>query len=401
MATLLVTISAFCLFQVALSHAGHSHSHVCKPDCTRDAGGNLDYCKFNVYFDPYPSTTGYYKIKECGDVINPTIGMYRDVVTEFMQSDVTNWFHPLGFAYDPDGLHKTIDGLDQRELDPTVSKTNTNPCRFNNTCMAPMYFLDGKYLGGSYSNIGPIADADRLFTTDLFDADFGLDGIDRYEWVFTIPRLQWIIKGKYSVKLKWTDKEYTKDLFYFCHIHDNMSGRIKLVNDEGEVIQVEDDPPLGYSYETLSDFDKTCGMNQMESYTGECPGQQFICTKDDEKSESDEDSSRRLSPEAERILMDNPASTYATCLGVIDCHMHHDMKIQAHPTNPAATFMYQMIPHHINAVNMAKALLKLNYLQCNYTSEYTPERISRRLRDSPRSMVNRGTLKTSITIVIW
>lgn len=41
----------------------------------------------------------------------------------------------------------------------------------------------------------------------------------------------------------------------------------------------------------------------------------------------------------------------------------------AHPTNPAATFMYQMIPHHINAINMAKSLLNLDYLKCNTTTE--------------------------------
>merc|ERR1711865_96768 len=56
---------------------------------------------------------------------------------------------------------------------------------------------------------------------------------------------------------------------------------------------------------------------------------------------------------------DGAAGAYETCLGAIDCQMHHDMAISvASGSSKFATFARQMIPHHQNAVSMAKALLK-------------------------------------------
>merc|ERR1712194_738362 len=56
---------------------------------------------------------------------------------------------------------------------------------------------------------------------------------------------------------------------------------------------------------------------------------------------------------------DGAAGAYETCLGAIDCQMHHDMAISvASGASKFATFARQMIPHHQNAVSMAKALLK-------------------------------------------
>lgn len=55
----------------------------------------------------------------------------------------------------------------------------------------------------------------------------------------------------------------------------------------------------------------------------------------------------------------NDASTkFNTCLKAVDCNMEHQMRVTPHSTSRIATFMQQMIPHHVNAVNMAKALLK-------------------------------------------
>jgi len=303
---------------------------------------------------------GYFTFTECGSQISPTIGMYRDVVHTFSQADVSNWYHPMGFGYEADGLHRT-NGNDERELDPAVTKTNS-PCHFNSTCMSPMYYLNDKYLGGNYTNIGP---------TVIGGGDFGLDGLNNYEQSFFIPRGQWIERGEWSVKLKWTDTDYIKDIFYFCHIHNSMSGRIKLLDSTGSILHPEDDPDLPYEYEVVSDFDKSCGTNGLSDYVNTCPGQSFLCTTDANVQDNDnEDGSRRLSQLAERELVGTSKSKkFSECLGVMDCFMHHDMKILAHPSNPVATFMYQMIPHHINAINMAKALLNLNYLTCNATAE--------------------------------
>merc|ERR1712021_237869 len=51
---------------------------------------------------------------------------------------------------------------------------------------------------------------------------------------------------------------------------------------------------------------------------------------------------------------------YETCLEAVDCKMHHDMAVSVPSltTSKFATFARQMIPHHQNAVSMAKALLK-------------------------------------------
>ena len=52
----------------------------------------------------------------------------------------------------------------------------------------------------------------------------------------------------------------------------------------------------------------------------------------------------------------------------LDCKMHHDMKVVEH-SNPVATFVHQMIPHHQNAVNMAKVLLKFGPGAAGYEDE--------------------------------
>lgn len=50
---------------------------------------------------------------------------------------------------------------------------------------------------------------------------------------------------------------------------------------------------------------------------------------------------------------------YEKCLHAIDCQMHWDMYTETTPnSDKIVTFMQQMIPHHQNAVNMAKLLLK-------------------------------------------
>ena len=135
-------------------------------------------------------------------MINPTIGMEVGQVYEFVQQDVSNYYHPLGFAYLADGAHVPVN-----ELEPTVSE-GTSGCDSNATCPAPMYFLNGKYLG-VYSNIPKVADA----TTN--EEDFGLDA---YEPQFFYPITDWAGLGTFSIQLKFDDPTYTNDFFYFCHV---------------------------------------------------------------------------------------------------------------------------------------------------------------------------------------
>jgi hypothetical protein len=152
----------------------------------------------------FSSTTysGYYYFDDCGNVTNPTIGLEIGETYTFDQSDISNYYHPLGLAYFPDGAH-----VDKNELEPTVTE-GTSDCAATASCPAPMYFTKGKYQG-TYSNI-----AETMNVTSG-EADFGLD---HYEPIFVYPITEWAEHLPYQVQLRFDDETYTKDLFYFCHV---------------------------------------------------------------------------------------------------------------------------------------------------------------------------------------
>ena len=111
-------------------------------------------------------SAGYYSFEECGDAVNPTIAMEVGQTYTFVQADRSNYFHPLGFSYFPDGAH---DGVD--ELEPGIGLGSDPSCVDDLTCAAPMYFLNGEYLG-NYSNIEEVA------PLSLGAEDFGLDAYE-------------------------------------------------------------------------------------------------------------------------------------------------------------------------------------------------------------------------------
>lgn len=59
------------------------------------------------------------------------------------------------------------------------------------------------------------------------------------------------------------------------------------------------------------------------------------------------------------LQYNNSLTNFNTCLKAVDCHMHEQMRVTPDNSNEIITFMHQMIPHHENAVNMAKTLLKV------------------------------------------
>jgi hypothetical protein len=142
----------------------------------------------------------------------------------------------------------------------------------------------------------------------------------------------------------------------------------------------------------VSAWDASCGTNHLESYAQDpkCAVTNYLCQQGVSTVDTDnEDKSRRLSIDAERRLSANAVSKkFDGCLAAMDCAMHHDMKRFSHPTNPAATFMYQMLPHHINAINMAKSLLALNYLKCDEAEEAA--RLRRVLQEDVAANANEG-----------
>ena len=173
-------------------------------------------CKYTATIDPFAGPTGYFKFDECGDVANPVIAMKQGSTYVFDQADGSNWYHPLGMAYFPDGAHTGVD-----ELEPGIAQTGgSTTCAAGNTCQAPMYYKNGVFTGTTYDNTA---------ATPVGGDDFGLDV---YEPEFFYPKDQWS-ENLYFVALTVTDTTYAKDLFYFCHIHAGMSGVIKVLDSSG------------------------------------------------------------------------------------------------------------------------------------------------------------------------
>jgi len=286
-----------------------------------------------VNVDLYAGELGYYKFEEC-DGVNPTIGMIKDETYTFVQSDKSNYYHPLGFAYYADGAH---DGKD--ELEPTIPPPGSlSTCANTKVCPAPQYFINGDY-EGVYDNA---VDG----TTVIGDENFGLDA---YEPQFFYPIAQWT-ENDYQVKLKFNIDDGTSDFFYFCHIHQGMTGRVKLLDSTDNAILSDDSPEIGYTYDTPSTFDLKCGtygIGDSQLPNTECP-KSFLCTGVSDGTDSDED-----------------LEAFEVCINAMDCLMFKGMT-SAITENIAGTdlFNYQMIPHHRNAVNMAKALLKTGVVVC-------------------------------------
>lgn len=118
-------------------------------------------------------------------------------------------------------------------------------------------------------------------------------------------------------------------------IHQYMSGRIKLLKD-GQPIQEDDVPPLGYEYDNPKRYDEKCGTYDLNSFqlpNEECP-EKFVCNV----------------PEDNEDLVQ-----FSSCIDSMNCAMMVGMTSSVKESqSEIALFLHQMIPHHQNAVNMAK-----------------------------------------------
>jgi len=288
--------------------------------------------KYTVSVDPYASQYGFFTFLECPTLISPTIGMRLDTIYTFDQSDRSNYYHPMGFAYNVDGALAGSDELEPGNTPPGSIST----CAVDLKCPSPIYFKNDVMLG-DYSNLETNPDS------WVGDGNFGLDD---YEPEFFVPLTDWSV-GEYTVKLKFTVEDIDQDIFYFCHIHAGMSGRIKILEAESDTpLVVADGPALpdNYEYVEPSAFDMACGTVGLEDFqtsataNNQCPIT-FVCNDDSDAS---------------------PAlNNFIDCINAMDCKMLQGMTSSVDGSQDlGALFSYQMIPHHINAVNMAKALLK-------------------------------------------
>lgn len=322
----------------------------CRSD---NCNGETGECIFSVKLNLTAGELGYYTFKECGeDVTNPTLGIEMGKTYRFVQADRSNWYHPLGFAYYADGAHNDVDELEPGIAPPgvsavsgSVSKTLNTTCAKDLSCPAPMYFQNGTYLG-KYSN-------DRsIMNVTTGEDDFGLD---HYEPLFFHPPPQWTEYGEFSVTLLFPEiAGFQGDIFYFCHIHQYMTGRIKLLKDDVSIQPDVDTPKIPYDYDTPSDYDQTCGTYGLKDFQlahPECP-ERFVCNVPNENKE---------------------LAAFSDCIDSMNCHMFAGMTTNVNAGSENALFIHQMIPHHQNAVNMAKALLVTGKLKCKDLTEETDD----------------------------
>jgi hypothetical protein len=156
----------------------------------------------------------------------------------------------------------------------------------------------------------------------------------------------------YAVKITIPANSATTEFFYFCHIHSGMSGKIVVVGDPtltapavANTLQIPFVPAT--YYQAVDAFDTACGTFGIHTYSGAghdkfCPHDNFLCEpKNDD---------------------------FSKCMKALDCKMSSEMRVHE-SGNPLETFMKQMIPHHQNAVNMAKAIMKLGTASTGYSED--------------------------------
>jgi Domain of unknown function (DUF305) len=116
-----------------------------------------------------------------------------------------------------------------------------------------------------------------------------------------------------------------------------MTGRIKLLKN-GIPVSPTDTPALLYEYDQVSPFDASCGTFNLESSrlpNLQCPNR-YVCVPED---------------------AENSLKEFSDCIDAMNCFMMKRMTTGVTANSRTAIFLQQMIPHHQNAVNMAKALL--------------------------------------------
>jgi len=336
----------------------------CLAECIVTEDGN-EICTFQVSRDELASELGYYKFTGVGDEdcggANPVLGIKKGATYLFTQRRTSNYYHPIGFAHGPDGALDEQPELepgicfgqqrDEPELDCDCKKP-ADGTEFGEgevgSCPAPMYFRGNEYLG-KYSNNAVVAPLSM-------NEDFGLDA---YEPEFVIPLLQWKTAAKgvlfeqerenYFVALNIpTDIESNDDFFYFCHVHQFMTGRIKFVGEDGRALIPQNTKIIPYEYQQPDEYDLSCGTIGISSSrlpNDQCP-ETFVCNRPDAITKPKE-------------------NKFADCVDSMNCAMIKGMTTMVNMQSSIALFNHQMIPHHQQAVNMCKALDVAGGTECD------------------------------------
>lgn len=132
-----------------------------------------------------------------------------------------------------------------------------------------------------------------------------------------------------------------------------MSGRIKILDDSKTPLVATDTPAIPYEYDTPGTFDRTCGTFGLDDWqipNQNCPDE-FVCNSDE-----------AATPELE---------TFAQCIDAMNCRMMAGMTTNI-VDDEVTLFIHHMRPHHENAIEMARSLLKSGKLDCDDLTQETP-----------------------------
>ena len=148
---------------------------------------------------------------------------------------------------------------------------------------------------------------------------------------------------KWHARLRITNKQ-TSEVIYFDSALDAVEGRINICDwvakDRKCHPRTHATTPVVLPPRRVpSAYDQSCGTSNLSPFQ---PGKGYnkICRNN--------------------VFMCSDESNYdhfASCFDALNCAMHDQMKVQ-HTGNCQELFINQMIPHHENAINMAKTVLK-------------------------------------------
>lgn len=283
-----------------------------------------------LYYDTYNynnNSLGHYTFRECGNVVNPKLGLVAGQNYTFLQSDRTNYLHPIDIGLSNGG----VNGMTTTTM-ITYWRGSTQ--------------LDRTAYGQAFQQ------APHLWWSPLHDDDDNHDD-DEHDTTYAV---------KVHIPETAASDALTIATYYYCIIHYGMEGPLQIVATvpppppppSGVTVTDNNNAAVLASLEISSDFvdvrstfDQQCGSSGLDSYRLSsdntlCPAR-FICGQDTVSAELRE---------------------FASCLEAANCAMFQGMTTGVKATEDTALFVHQMIPHHENAVNTAKTLLKTGNLLC-------------------------------------
>lgn len=92
----LSVLSAICALSAtsAVSEAAEAttstNGDLCYASCSADESSKEEVCTFTAKVNLFAGELGYYQFEECGDNVNPTLGMELGKTYKFTQQDRSN-----------------------------------------------------------------------------------------------------------------------------------------------------------------------------------------------------------------------------------------------------------------------------------------------------------------------